>query len=107
MITEVASTTTPVCQITDGMDSPTTIPSSELSVSDTTGDIEKLRPSSVVAFESSVPTLVIEYQPTEEKPIKEVKLVSADNIKTYTVKFFNADETVTTRQVGILCYEVL
>ncbi len=99
---EMASTTTPICQITDGMDSPTTIPSSQISVNDIRGDVEKLRPSSEVPFETSVPTFIVEYTPTEEKPVKEVKLVSADNIKAFTVKFFNADNTVTIRKVFLI-----
>lgn len=95
------STTTPLCEITDGMDSPTTIPSSELSVSDKTADVEKLRPSSPTTFESYAPTLTIEYTPSGAKPVKDVTLVSLDNIKSYTVEFLNADDTVTRRLVGL------
>lgn len=91
--------TTPVCEITDGMESPTFIPSSEISVSDSTGKVEDLRPTSETPFVSSASTLSVVYTPTEERPIKEVKLVSTDNIKSFTVKFTAPDGTVTQKQV--------
>ena len=77
-----------------------TVPSSEITVSDTTANKENLRPSSSTPLTSSQATLKIDYTPSEERPIKEVKLVNTDNIKTFTVKFYNADDTITTKQVS-------
>ncbi|CAC5411567.1 unnamed protein product [Mytilus coruscus] len=97
-ITTIA-TTTPICEETDGMNSITTIPSTEITTNDKTAEIENLRPSSKTPFKSSEDKLVIEYVPTKTRPIANVELVSTDNVKTYTVQFFNEDGTVTTRKV--------
>ena len=94
-------TTTPICEETDGMDSITTIPSTEITTNDKKGEIENLRPSSKTPFKSSEEKLVIEYVPSKTRPIANVELVSTDNVKTYTVQFFNADGTVTTRKVSM------
>ncbi|XP_076089929.1 uncharacterized protein LOC143061956 [Mytilus galloprovincialis] len=94
-------TTTPICEETDGMGSITTIPSTEITSNDKKADIENLRPSSKTPFKSSEGQLVIEYMPSKTRPIANVELVSTDNIKTYTVQFFNADGTVTTRKVKV------
>jgi hypothetical protein len=83
------------------MDSITTIPSTEITTNDKKGEIENLRPSSKTPFKSSEEKLVIEYVPTKTRPIANVELVSTDNVKTYTVQFFNADGTVTTRKVSM------
>lgn len=83
------------------MGSITTIPSTEITSNDKKADIENLRPSSKTPFKSSEGQLVIEYMPSKTRPIANVELVSTDNIKTYTVQFFNADGTVTTRKVCI------
>ncbi|CAC5411568.1 unnamed protein product [Mytilus coruscus] len=99
-ITTIA-TTTPICEETDGMNSITTIPSTEITTNDKTAEIENLRPSSKTPFKSSEDKLVIEYVPTKTRPIANVELVSTDNVKTYTVQFFNEDGTVTTRKVNV------
>ncbi|XP_063425326.1 venom prothrombin activator pseutarin-C non-catalytic subunit-like [Mytilus trossulus] len=83
------------------MDSITTIPSTEITTNDKKGEIENLRPSSKTPFKSSEEKLVIEYVPTKTRPIANVELVSTDNVKTYTVQFFNADGTVTTKKVKV------
>lgn len=92
-------TTTPVCQISNGMESATTIPSSQITVNDIQGDVENLRSISETPFVSSVDTLVVQYTPLKTVPVKEVKLTFVENIKSYTVVFYNDDNTVTTRQV--------
>ena len=94
-------TTTPVCQMSEGMNSPTTIPSSEIKVNDNTAIVENLRPNAISPMMSYWPSLVIEYTPSSPKPVQMVKLVSTANIKTYNVTFFNADRTVTTKTVCI------
>lgn len=93
------STTTPVCQVSDGMESVTTIPSSEISINDAQGDVDYLRPNSQSPLESSVEKLIIEYTPSKIIPVEEVELTSSDNIKSYTVIFYNDDGTVITREV--------
>jgi hypothetical protein len=47
------TTTTPVCTITDGMDSNTIIPSSEINVSDKMAVVDDLRPTSPKQLQSS------------------------------------------------------
>ena len=83
------------------MESPAAIPSNELTVNGKSEDVEKLRPTSDTPLESTATELIIEYTPKDQIPVKEVKLVSTDNIKSYTVKFFNADGSVTERKVEI------
>ena len=83
------------------MDSITTIPSTEITTNDKKGEIENLRPSSKTPFKSSEEKLVIEYVPTKTRPIANVELVSTDNVKNYTVQFFNANGTVTTKKVSM------
>ena len=84
------------------MSSPSTIPSSEIKVNDNTAVIENLRPNAATPLTSTQPTLVIEYTPSSPKPVQTVKLISTDNIKTYTVTFFNADQTVTKKTVSTI-----
>lgn len=90
-----------MCTITNGMDSETTIPSSEISVSDRNAVVDDLRSSSSTPLESSEATLTIKYSPSEERPVKEVKLVSTENIKQYRVTYYNSDGTVITKVVSI------
>ena len=97
---EALSTTTPICQISNGMDSATTIPTDEITINDKTVDVDDLRPTSDTPLESSEGTVIIEYTPSKTVPVQEVELVSTENIKTYTVKFYNEDGTVTTKKVG-------
>ena len=101
LIWTVATTTTPMCEMSEGMTSPKTIQSSEIKINDQMADIELLRPNSASPMQSSKPTLVIEYTPTVAKPIALVKLVSTENIKTYNVTFTNEDGTVINRWASI------
>ena len=101
LLSEGPSTTTPICQISNGMDSAATIPSSEITINDQATGVDELRPTSDTPFESSEDTIVVQYTPSKTVPIQEVELVSTENIKTYTVKFYNDDGTVTTRKVRI------
>jgi hypothetical protein len=41
----------------------------------------------------------IEYTPSIARPMKEIELVSTENIKSYKVTFYNKDSTVTTKTV--------
>lgn len=100
-IVEPVSTTTPVCIITNGMDSETTIPSSEITVSDKNAVVDDLRSSSPTSLESSEATLTIKYSPSELIPVKGVQLVSTENINKYTVTFKNNDGTVITKVVSV------
>ena len=93
------STTTPICEIVNGMNSDVTIPSKEIYVSDNMAKVHNLRPTSKVPFISSQETLVIEYTPSNMKPVEDVELINTENIKTYTVTFFYDDGTETTRKV--------
>lgn len=93
-------TTMPFCTMTDGMDSKTIIPSSEINVSDKMAVVDDLRPQSSTPLQSSDGQLIIEYNPTVTRPIKAVELVSTENIKTYNVTFYNVDGTVTTKKVS-------
>ena len=93
------TSTTPVCTITDGMDSNTIIPSSEINVSDKMAVVDDLRPTSPKQLQSSEGTLIIEYTPSIARPMKEIELVSTENIKSYKVTFYNKDGTVTTKTV--------
>ena len=83
------------------MDSATTIPSDEIKINDKNADVDGLRPTSDTPLESSEDTVIIEYTPSKTVPVQEVELLSTENIKTYTVKFYNEDGTVTTKKVGI------
>ncbi len=94
-----ASSTTPLCTVTDGMASNTIIPSSEINVSDKTVAVENLRPESPTPLQSSDGTLIIEYSPSTARPMKEIELVSTENIKSYKVTFYNKDGSVTTKTV--------
>jgi hypothetical protein len=85
--------TTPLCTVTDGMASNTIIPSSEINVSDKTVAVENLRPESPTPLQSSDGTLIIEYSPSSARPMKEIELVSIENIKSYKVTFYNKDGT--------------
>jgi len=93
-------TTMPFCTMTDGMDSNTIIPSSEINVSDKMAVVDDLRPQSSTPLQSSDGQLIIEYNPSVTRPIKAVELVSTENIKTYNVTFYNVDGTVTTKKVS-------
>ena len=101
VLIEPGATTTPICQISNGMDSVATIPSSEIKINDNKADVDDLRPTSDTPLESSEDTVIIEYTPSKTVPVQEVELLSTENIKTYTVKFYNEDGTVTTRKVII------
>ena len=96
------STTTPICQILDGMNSHITIPSSEIIINDKMAVPDNLRPTSDAPMESSRGTLIIQYTPSINKPVKEVELISTENIKTFTVKFYNVDGSVTIKTVRIV-----
>jgi hypothetical protein len=48
-----------------------------------------------------VPTLIIEYSPSMSRPVKKVMLISTENIKTYTVNFYNVDGSVIKKTVSI------
>lgn len=100
-IVEPIATTTPLCIITNGMDSETTIPSSEISVSDRKAVVDDLRSSSSTSLESSEATLTIKYSPSEVRPVKDVQLVSTENIDKYRVTFKNVDGTVITKVVSV------
>jgi hypothetical protein len=76
-----ASSTTPLCTVTDGMASNTIIPSNEINVSDKTVAVDNLRPESPTPLQSSDGTLIIEYSPSTARPMKEIELVSTENIK--------------------------
>ena len=93
------ASTTPVCTVTDGMASNTIIPSSEINVSDKTVAVDNLRPESPTPLQSSDGTLIIEYSPSTARKMKEIELVSTENIKSYKVTFYNKDGTVTTKTV--------
>jgi len=97
IVTEAS--TTPVCTVTDGMASNTIIPSSEINVSDKTVAVDNLRPESPTPLQSSDGTLIIEYSPSTARKMKEIELVSTENIKSYKVTFYNKDGTVTTKTV--------
>jgi hypothetical protein len=45
-------------------------------------------------LQSSEGTLIIEYTPSIARPMKEIELVSTENIKSYKVTFYNKDGTV-------------
>jgi hypothetical protein len=81
------------------MDSNTIIPSSEINVSDKMAVVDDLRPTSPKQLQSSEGTLIIEYTPSIARPMKEIELVSTENIKSYKVTFYNKDGTVTTKTV--------
>lgn len=81
------------------MRSTKTIPSSEIIVSDGKAKKDNLRPGTEVAMTSSDRVLLITYTPTNEKPVTKVKIVSAENIEKYTVRFFNADGDIVNRYV--------
>jgi hypothetical protein len=109
-----ASSTTPLCTVTDGMASNMIIPSSEINVSDKTVAVDNLRPESPTPLQSSYGTLIIEYSPSTARPMKEIELVSTDNIKSYKVTFYNKDGSVTTKTVRTIrmnivcrCYHYL
>lgn len=93
------STTTPICQVLDGMTSHIAIPSSEIIINDEMAVPDNLRPTSDTPMESSTGTLIIQYTPSLNKPVKEVELISTENIKTFTVKFYNVDGSVTIKTV--------
>lgn len=94
-------TTTPICDVSEGMQSASTIPSTEINVNDNNANAEYLRPNSATPFESLKPTLIIEYSPSMSRPVKKVMLISTENIKTYTVNFYNADGSVIKKIVSI------
>jgi hypothetical protein len=97
-----ASSTTPLCTVTDGMASNTIIPSNEINVSDKTVAVDNLRPESPTPLQSSDGTLIIEYSPSTARPMKEIELVSTENIKSYKVTFYNKDGSVTTKTSGVV-----
>lgn len=100
MFTEAkGSTTTPICQVLDGMNSHIAIPSSEIIINDKKAVPDNLRSISDTPMESSTGTLIIQYAPSINKPVKEVELISTENIKTFTVKFYNIDGSVTIKTV--------
>ena len=96
------ASTTPLCTVTDGMASNRIIPSSEINVSDKTVAVDNLRPEFPTPLQSSDGTLIIEYSPSTARPMKEIELVSTENIKSYNVTFYNKDRTVTTKTVGTI-----
>lgn len=83
------------------MQSASTIPSTEINVNDKNANAEYLRPNSATPFESLKSTLIIEYSPSMSRPVKKVMLISTENIKTYTVNFYNVDGSVIKKTVSI------
>ena len=100
MLFLTVATTTPVCLEVDGMESPTTISNTELTIDDVNADVGNLRPSSDTPLTSTKDTFTIEYTPVTSRPIGTVELVSVENIDKFTVKFFNEDGTVTSKVVS-------
>ncbi|CAG2184395.1 unnamed protein product [Mytilus edulis] len=93
-------TTTPICTKTEGMTSSEIIPSREIKVNNQSINIENLRPNAIIPFSSYESSVTIEYTPQGAKPVNEVKLKSTDNIKTFNVKFYNADGSVVSKTVS-------
>jgi hypothetical protein len=50
--------------------------------------VDDLRPTSPKQLQSSEGTLIIEYTPSIARPMKEIELVSTENIKSYKVTFY-------------------
>lgn len=76
------------------------IPSREIKVNNQSINIENLRPNAIIPFSSYESSVTIEYTPQRAKPVNEVKLKSTDNIKTFNVKFYNADGSVVSKTVS-------
>ena len=83
------------------MSSPSTIPLSELRVNDNMAIIDNLRPNAGTAMTSSYPTVIIEYTPKIPVSVQAVNLLSPENIKTYTVTFYNTNGIIINATVSI------